>query len=152
MLYGCKLNYNMAEKRIDVTILYPLFILSLPSLYLNTVLLFISFTMDSSFSFMIYHCFNYWYFLFHYDKLIQSPSFTTLIYCRERWSVGNGNSDMIVNENEESIVKEIKSKTVFKYNEGRLRMKSGYKIVTSILSSVMLYLSLHPYNMMFLSN
>ena len=59
---------------------------------------------------------------------------------------------MIVNENEESIVKEMKNKTVFKYNEGRLRMKSGYKIVTSILSSVILYLSLRPYNMMFLSN
>ena len=43
---------------------------------------------------------------------------------------------MIINENEDSIVKEMKSKTVFKYNEGRLRMKSGYEIVTSILSSV----------------
>ena len=72
--------------------------------------------------------------------------------CSERGSVSNWNSDMITNENEESIVKEMKSKTVFKYNEGRLRMKSGYKIVTSILSSAILYLSLHPYNMMFLSN
>ena len=59
---------------------------------------------------------------------------------------------MIINENEESIVKEMKNKTVFKYNEGRLRMKSGYKIVTSILFSVILYLSLDPYDMMCLSN
>ena len=59
-------------------------------------------------------------------------------HCSERGIINNWNGDMIVNENEESIVKEMKNKTVFKYNEGRLRMKSGYKIVTSILFSAIL--------------